>query len=163
MFTQRFARGWRLARSRSRRNLDSFERSRGEISNPRERRIALAGLSSDEKQAMLYWLAATLGGMEVMPFSQRRNDLTMKLDIFKNFLDYGDILDGWIPPSRPSQTRRDYIVLRQEVRDFHLGTIVLDTSEWPVLVGPGLLNGEPNRIERAFSAFTGRAYKIELA
>ena len=119
MFTQRFARSWRLARSRSRRNLDSFERSRGGISNPRERRIALAGFSSEEKQAMLYWLAATLGGMEVLPFSPLRHSLTRRLNRFKNFLDRGEIYAGWLPPTSRAQTIRYYDDLRHDV-SFHL-------------------------------------------
>ena len=37
-----------------------------------------------------------------------------------------------------------------------------DTSEWPVLVGPGLFNGQQNRIERvAEHQFTGTAHRLQ--
>ena len=39
---------------------------------------------------------------------------------------------------------------------------VEDTSEWPVLVGPGLFNGQQNRIERvAKHQFTGTAHRLQ--
>ena len=154
MFTQR------LARSRSR-SSDSFERARGRIYNCHERRIALAGFSSNDKECLMFCLGVKLDQIQALPFSHRRNELIEKLQAMNNFIDNGNMADGWSPPSNRVEMNSRFFTLRDEVHDYCLDPRHANTSEWPVLVGPGLLNGQQSRIERMTEhRFTGYAYRL---
>jgi hypothetical protein len=125
-------------------------------------RLALAGFSSTDEECLMFCLGVKLDQIQALPFSHRRNELIEKLQAMKNFIVNGDIVDGWSPPSNGAEMRSRFFALRDEVHDYCRDPRNADTSEWPVLVGPGLLNGQQSRIERMTEhRFTGCAYRLD--